>query len=86
MSGVSKLCRPLPRRSLCRMTSPPDPTPLSIVAAAADLGVSKWTVRRLIRAGALEAHKIGPGRTSALVITPAELDRYRGVMADGGAR
>lgn len=49
--------------------------PLGVSQAALELGVSRRTVLRLIRAGHLEAVKLGPN-TAAYAIDAASIDGY----------
>jgi excisionase family DNA binding protein len=50
---------------------------LSVEAAARYLGVSRWTIYRLIDSGELKAHKVG----TRYKIRPADIDRYLGLEA-----
>lgn len=55
------------------MTQPEDL--LNVHRAAEALGISVRAVQHRIKTGTLTAQKLGTGRTSAYVITRAEVDR-----------
>lgn len=59
------------------MTRPPDTAldVLSVVQAADELGIPPRTLHHRISTGKVIATKVGEGRTSAYVITRAEVDR-----------
>lgn len=50
---------------------------LTVAQAAAELNLSPRAVQHRIGRGAIAAMKIGEGRTSAYVITRAEIDRVK---------
>lgn len=59
------------------MTSTPDL--LTVAQVARELNLSVRAVQHRITAGAIEATKLGEGRTSAYVVTRAEVERIRAV-------
>lgn len=61
------------------MTNPPDY--LNVAQAAAELHITERAVRHRIKAGTLPANKLGNGRTSAYVITRAEVERAKSEAA-----
>lgn len=61
------------------MTNSPDF--LSVAQAAAELHITERAVRHRIKAGTLPAQKLGNGRTSAYVITRAEIERIKNASA-----
>lgn len=54
---------------------------LTTAQAATELGVSRRTILARIQAGTLEATKVGDGRTSAFLLTRAEVERAKGSPA-----
>lgn len=54
---------------------------VTVAQAAAELNITRRAVLHRIAAGTLTAEKFGDGRTSAYLITRAELDRAK----DGAA-
>ena len=50
---------------------------LTVAQAAAELDLSPRAVQHRITTGTLAAQKLGAGRTSAYVITRAEIDRVK---------
>ena len=53
---------------------------MSVAQAAQTLGVSRWTVVRLVKSGRLPALKLGPG-TAAYVLDRADVERHAGELA-----
>ena len=49
---------------------------LGVAEASAYLGTSKKTIIDLMDAGTLTKHKIGPHRTSRVLLAKSELDRF----------
>ena len=59
-----------------RSPLPPElPDLLSVTQAAAELGIPTRTLHHRITTGKVAAIKVGDGRTSAYVITRAEVER-----------
>lgn len=50
----------------------------TVAQAAEDLSLTRRAVIHRIKAGSIEATKIGEGRTSAYVITEEEIERVKG--------
>lgn len=62
----------------------PNLNPCTVAEAARRIGVSRWTVTRLIAAGTLTpTHKL-PGKTGNFLLDPAEIERYRRARALAG--
>jgi excisionase family DNA binding protein len=40
------------------------------------MGISRETLRKLIRSGELKAHKVGTGRTSPIKVSEASIEDY----------
>lgn len=64
-----------------RDVSSPAPDLLSVNQAAAELGMRPRTLHQWITAGKVAATKLGDGRTSAYVITRAEVDTLKAEAA-----
>lgn len=62
-------------RNFAVMRNPPDL--LSVTQAAAELNMAPRTLHHQIATGKVHATKVGDGRTSAYVITRAEIERAK---------
>lgn len=58
---------------------------VNVKDAAAELGLSPRAVQRRITNGTISAQKISEGRTSAWVITPAEIARVKALLEQPAA-
>lgn len=61
---------------------------LSRAQAQERIGVSRDTLRKLVKSGALKAHKLGDARNSPLRFSPEDIDAYMercAVKADSAA-
>lgn len=66
-------------RNFAVMRNPPDL--LTVAQAAAELGIAPRTVLHRISLGKLAAERHGTGKTSAFIITRAEVERVKAEAA-----